>query len=85
MLYLSSAPLIMVTITRHVFINILQTKHFLAVNFSMGYEKNMSFLVIAKSPKVEKIGLGSFKYSNSRGVGQDPSYWRTNSEYQPVG
>ena len=31
----------------------------------MGYEKNMSFLVIAKSPKVwkqiEKIGLGSFK------------------------
>ena len=35
--------------------------------------------------KVEKIGLGSFKYSNSRGVGQDPSYCRTNSEYQPVG
>ena len=52
MLYLSSAPLIMVTITRHAFINIFQTKHFLAVNFSMGYEKNMSFLVIAKSPKV---------------------------------
>ena len=30
----------------------------------MGYEKNMNFLVIAKSPqvwkKVDKIGLGSF-------------------------
>ena len=39
--------------------------HFSAVKFVMGYEKNMSFLVIAKSPKVwkkiEKIGLGSFK------------------------
>ena len=79
MLYLSSAPLIMVTITRHVFINIFQTKHFLAVNFSMGYEKNMCFLVIAK----DRSGL--FKYSNSRGVGQDPSYCGTNSEYQPVG
>ena len=78
--------LIMVTITRHAFIYIFQTKHFLAVKFSMGYEKNVSFLVIAKSPKVwkkkkkkqkktvEKIGPSSFKYSNSRGVGQDPSY-----------
>ena len=72
MLYLSSAPLIMVTITRHVFINIFQTKHFLAANFFTGYEKNMSFLVISK--KVEKIGLGFFKHSDSRGVGQDPSY-----------
>ena len=40
-------------------------EHFLAVKFSMGYEKNMSFLVIAKSlkvqkKKVEKIGLGFF-------------------------
>ena len=26
----------------------------------MGYEENMSFLVIPKSLKVEKIGLGSF-------------------------
>ena len=44
--------LIMVTITRQVFIDIFQTEHFLTVKFSMGYEKNMSFLVIAKSPKV---------------------------------
>ena len=56
------------TITRHVFINIFQTEHSSAVNFAMGYEKNMSFLVIAKFPKVkkkdEKIGQGSFN-SNS--------------------
>ena len=55
----------MVTITRHVFINISQMAHFSAVNFDTGYEKNMSFLVIPKSPKVwkkvEKIGLGSSK------------------------
>ena len=55
----------MVTITRHVFINIFQTEHFSAVKFAIGYEKNMCFLVIAKSPevwkKVEKIGLGFFK------------------------
>ena len=56
-----------VTITRHmhVFINIFQTKHFSAVKFTMGYKKNMSFLVVTKSSKigkkVEKIGLGSFK------------------------
>ena len=55
----------MVTITRQVFIDFFQTKHFSAVKFYMGYEKNMSFHVIPKSPKVwkkvEKIGLGSFK------------------------
>ena len=55
-----------VTITRHVFINIIQTEHFSAVKFTMGYEKNVSFLVIAKSSKVwekkvERIGLGCFK------------------------
>ena len=37
-------------------------EHFSAVKFAIGYEKNMSFLVIAKSlkvgKKVEKIGLG---------------------------
>ena len=42
-------------------------EHLRAVKFSMGYEKNMSFLVIAKSSKVgkkvEKVGLGSFKSS----------------------
>ena len=60
--------LIMVTITRHIFINIFKTEHFSAVRFGMGCERNMSFLVISKSPKVwgggkkvEKIGLGSFK------------------------
>ena len=37
----------MVTKTRYVFINIFQMEHLLAVKFSMGYEKNMSFLVIA--------------------------------------
>ena len=56
--------LIMVTITRHVFINVFQTEHISVVKFNMGYEKNMSFLAIPKSPKlrkeVEKIGLGSF-------------------------
>ena len=46
--------LIMVTITRNVFTNIFQTEHFSAVKFAMGYEKNMSFLVIPKSPKVGK-------------------------------
>ena len=46
--------MIMVTITRHIFINIFQTQHFSAMKFNMGYEKNMSFLVIPKSPKVGK-------------------------------
>ena len=57
--------LIMVTITRHGFINILQMENISAVQFDMVYEKNMSFLMRPKSPKVckkvEKIGLGSFK------------------------
>ena len=44
----------MVAITRHVFINIFQSEHFSAPKFAMGYEKNMSFLVIRKSPKVWK-------------------------------
>ena len=47
----------MVTITKQVFTNIFQTEYFLAVNFAIGYKKNMSYLVILKSPKVEKIGL----------------------------
>ena len=46
------AILIVVAITRHVFINFFQTEHISAVKFNMGYEKNMSFLVIPKSPKV---------------------------------
>ena len=44
----------MVTITRHVFVNIFQTEHFSAVKFAMGYEKNMSFLLIPKSQEVGK-------------------------------
>ena len=55
----------MVTITRHIFINIFQTENVSAVKFAMGYEKNLGFFVIPKTPKVggkvEKIGLGSFK------------------------
>ena len=56
--------LVMVTINSHIFINIFQMKVFLYI----GFEKNMSFLVIAKSPKVlkikvEKIGMSSFKLS----------------------
>ena len=46
--------LIMVTITRHVFINNAQTEHFSAVEFTMGYGKNTSFLVIANLQKFEK-------------------------------
>ncbi len=54
----------MVTITSHIFINIFQTVHFSAVKFPRSNEKNMSFLLIPKSPKVreksEAIGLGTF-------------------------
>ncbi len=57
--------LIMVTITSHIFINIFQTVHFSAVKFTRGNEKNMSFLLIPKSPTVwkksEAIGPGIFK------------------------
>ena len=38
--------LIIVTITRHIFISIFQTEYFSAVKLAMGYDKNMSFLVI---------------------------------------
>ena len=59
----------MVTIARHAFI-IVQTEHIIDVKFSVGYEKNMGFLVIAKTPKVwkknEKIGLGSFNRSTDK-------------------
>ena len=43
------------------FINIFQTHYFSALKLYMCYEKNMSFLVIPKVGKNEKIGLGSFK------------------------
>ncbi len=62
--------LIMVTITSHIFIDIIQTIHFSAEKFTMGNEKNMRFLLILKSPKVlEKsgaIGPGTFKEDSSK-------------------
>ena len=54
----------MVTLTSHIFTDILQREHFLAINFLVSNEKNMGYLLIPKSQKawekVEKIGLGSF-------------------------
>ncbi len=59
----------MVTITSHIFINIFQMVHFSAVKFDRGNEKNMSFLLIPKSPKVweksEAIGPGTFNIISS--------------------
>ena len=50
------------------FINIFQTQRFSAIKFYLGYEKNMSFIVILQSQqvgkKVEKIGLGSSNKSD---------------------
>ena len=40
--------MIVVTITRHVFIDTLQMEHISAIKFDMGYKKYMSFLVIPK-------------------------------------
>ena len=48
--YTLLCSLIMVTITRHVFMNIFPLEHFSAVKFAMAYEKTMSFLVTPKSP-----------------------------------
>ncbi len=58
--------LIMVTITSHIFINIFQTVHFSAVKFTWGNEKNMSFLLIPKSPKVEEKSeaIGPVTFNN---------------------
>ena len=44
----------MVTITRYVFINILETEHFTALKFAMGYENIMNYFVIPKSLKCIK-------------------------------
>ena len=50
--------LIMVTITRHIFINIFQTENISTVKFDTGYEKKLiAILVIPKSPKVLKNAL----------------------------
>ena len=58
-------------LSRDGFINIFQAVHFSAAKFDMGYERNMSFLLIAKSPKalkkVLKIGLGSCKKTSTGG------------------
>ena len=53
---LNCVSFIMVTITGHIVVSIVkfQIEHFSAFKFVMGYEKNMSYLVIAKSPKVWK-------------------------------
>ena len=53
-LYTFCVSLILVTLTNSSYINIFQMEHFPAVKFAMGYEKNMSFLVITKSPKLWK-------------------------------
>ena len=82
--YVKPHLMIMVTMIRHLFINIFQTQHFSAIKFYLGYEKYMSFLVIPTSPKVwkkvEKIGLcplsgQGLAYSRwwSRGVHVDPA------------
>ena len=56
--------IIMVTITRLIFIKIFQTEPFSAVKFAMGKEKKYDLSCdtkISKSlTKIEKIGLGSF-------------------------
>ena len=43
---------LMVTISSHIFIYIIQTVHFSAVKFTKGNENNMSFLLIPTFPKV---------------------------------
>ena len=53
-LYNYHVNFIMVTITRHFFINIFQTYQFSAVKFYMRYEKHMSFPAIPKSLEVRK-------------------------------
>ena len=62
----------MVTITRHIFFHIFQAEHFSADKFAMGYEKNMSFLVMATSSKVwkkvEKMGLAPLNSNNLNAI-----------------
>ena len=57
--------LIIVTITRHVFINIFQTEYFSAVKYCHGlwekYELSCDTKISKSLKKVEKIELGSFK------------------------
>ncbi len=44
--------LIMVTITSHIFINIIETVRFSAVKFTRGNKKNMIFFLIPKSQNI---------------------------------
>ena len=53
-LYNYYVSFIMVTTSRHFFINIFQMQYFWAVKLYICYEKNVSFLVIPKSPKDRK-------------------------------
>ena len=46
--------LIMVTLTRHIFISIFQMEHFSALKFDMGYEKKWAFLWYYNLQKFEK-------------------------------
>ena len=66
--------LIMVTITRHIFINIFQTEHFSAVKFAMGCKKNMIFFCDSSLQKFEKklkrLDLASLKWRNA--LWEDP-------------
>ena len=67
----------MITITRDIFINIFQMEHISAVKFDMGYEKNMSLLVIPKSPKVWKKS-----WKNPTGFSNTEHLWFNNSQSQ---
>ena len=68
--------LIMVTITSHIFINIVQTEQNSVVKFTMDYEKNMSYHAISKSPEV------FFKsWKNWTGSFNNRSFSRTSSQY----
>ena len=62
--------LIMVTITMNVFINIFKMEQFTAVKFVMGYEKNISFLVILKSPKSLNKKLKTGELGSCKGANQ---------------
>ena len=50
--------LIMVTITRSVFIDIFQMEHISAVKFDKGYGENISILMMPKSLKVRRDRTG---------------------------
>ena len=71
-LYLS-VSLIMVTITRHIFINIFQTEHFLAVKFSMGNKLSCDSKIPQSSKKKKKKKLKRYDWGPLMGGGGGPS------------